>query len=117
MNRIMTKAALGLGALASVGMMAAPAQAQSYYHHRDNDAGVAVAAGIVGLAIGAAIASSNHDRRYDYDRRYYNDHGYYPQNGYYARDYAPRYNDYRYCTTRWTWDRYEQRRVLVRYCR
>lgn len=38
-----------------------------YYGYRDNDAGVALAAGIVGIAIGAAIASDRgRDRYYGY---------------------------------------------------
>lgn len=117
MNKLVTKIGLGAAALATLSTVAvAPAEARDRYHHRGGNAGPAIAAGIVGLALGAAIASSN-DRRYDYDRRYYRDHGYYPSNGYYARDYRGRYNDYRYCSTRRVWDRYERRTVLVRYCR
>ncbi|MFM9936855.1 MAG: hypothetical protein ACKVOL_11735 [Novosphingobium sp.] len=56
---------------------AAPAQA-----HGD-DAAIAIGAGVVGLAVGAAIASSHNDRGY-----YENDRGYY-EGGYY-RSY-PRY--------------------------
>src|SRR5689334_5103089 len=78
------------GALAAT---AAPAQAQHwrgggygghysgghyYYGHRDN-AGPAIAAGVVGLALGAALASNSHS--YYYDRPYYGGYygpGYYP---------------------------------------
>tara|TARA_B100000678_G_scaffold269658_1_gene256987 strand:+ start:764 stop:1123 length:360 start_codon:yes stop_codon:yes gene_type:complete len=113
------KAALGL-ALGATAMTAAavPAQAQryrhDYYRHHDNGAGTAIVAGIAGLAIGAAIASSNNDRRYDYDRRYYRGNGYYPSDGYYARRY---YRDYPQCRVRRVWDPYLERRVRVRVCR
>lgn len=125
MNKLITKIGLGAAALATLSTVAvAPAEARDRYGHRGGDAGPAIAAGIVGLAIGAAIASSNdrrydrgYDRGYDYDRDYYRDHGYYPSNGYYARDYQRRYSDYRQCSTRRVWDRYERRTVLVRYCR
>ena len=69
------------------------------YHH-DDDAGLAIGAGIIGLALGAAIASDhsrNDGRYYSYDRGYYqgyrNDGGYgayydydddYPGYGYYG---------------------------------
>ena len=113
------KAALGL-ALGATAMtaVAVPAQAQryyrhDYYRHHDNDAGTAIVAGIAGLAIGAAIASSNNDRRYDYDRGYYRG-GYYPADGYYARPY---YRAYPECRIRRTWDPYLERPVRVRVCR
>ncbi len=100
--------AVALGATALAGL-AAPADAQRYYRHRGYGGGGAVAAGIAGLAIGAAIASSDH--RYDYDRRYYRYHGYYPVNGYYYRQH------YRAdCYSRERWDPYLHRHVWVRYC-
>jgi hypothetical protein len=63
-----------------------------------------VAAGVVGLALGAALASDpGYSHRGYYDRGYY-DGGYYP--GYYG------YGGYRTCeTTRWVWDPYIGRRV------
>ncbi len=66
-------AVLAAGSLA----FAAPAQAHG------NDAAVAIGAGVVGLAIGAAIASDN-NRRDVYVN--YGDYGYYPpvRGGYYA---------------------------------
>lgn len=140
--------AAGLAAITFLGAglaMAQPAQAQSYrygdpYHHRrdnDNDvAGAAIVAGVIGLALGAAIASNDgdddrryydrryYDRRYDdrrrydrrhYDRRYYDRYGYSPY-GYsaYGRSYGyqPRH---RTCESRrWVYDRYSGRRIPVR---
>jgi hypothetical protein len=88
-------ATAGLAALAMVaGATAASAQGYRHggyyggrgYHHGGNDVGVAIAGGIVGLALGAAIAGNNdnHYRRgYDYDYappppppRYYDGYGY-----------------------------------------
>ena len=93
---------------------AAPAQARDhnyrgggYYHgghnNRSND-GAAIVAGIAGLAIGAALANGGHS--YDYNRG-----GYYAPRAYgygYARPYAV-------CQgSRWVWDPYIRRNVLVR---
>ena len=119
MTGFLTKAgmavALGATALATT---AAPADAQRYRGYRHGHGGDvaagAVLGGILGLGVGAAIASSNRDRYYDngyYNRGYYDD-GYYVrrrprvvyQERYYAppprvvyreRYYAPRY-DYGY---------------------
>ncbi|MCT2398888.1 hypothetical protein [Novosphingobium mangrovi (ex Huang et al. 2023)] len=103
---------LGLGtALAASALMAAsPAMARDHYRDRGDDAAIAIGAGIIGLAIGAAIAD-NHDRRY-YDRgwyparRYVTVRGYpgyyyyydgypnrYYRDRYYDRYYAPYYRD------------------------
>lgn len=115
---LMKKAVLGTVLGATVLTAAAPAaEAQRYRHYyRGHDGtGTAIVAGIAGLAIGAAIASSSHDRRYDYDRRYYRDHGYYPTDGYYYREQYPRYREY--CDVRRVWDPYVGHPVLVRYCR
>ena len=91
----------GLAALALVaGATAASAQPYrggGYYggrghHHNGNDVGVAIAGGIVGLALGAAIAGNNNGPRYDRGYgyappppppRYYDGYGYArPYNGY-----------------------------------
>lgn len=87
--------ALGASALA----FAAPAEAQRYggYHGRDNG-GAALVAGVAGLAIGAAIASSSDPYYYDYGYDgpvvayppVYD--GYY--GGYYGYDYYPSYRGY-----------------------
>jgi hypothetical protein len=71
---------------------------------------------VVGLALGAALASDHgyYDRGY-YGRRYYDD-GYYG-GGYYGGGYYPGYYGYpgyRICESRrWVWDPYIGRRVLV----
>jgi hypothetical protein len=122
MTNLVKKATLGLviGATAMTAM-AVPAEAQRHYRGRHHDnTGTAIVAGIAGIAIGAAIASSDRryrDPRYDYDRRYYRDHGYYPTDGYYYRENYRRYRGYNHCTVRRVWDPYQQRRVKVRYCR
>ncbi len=56
MKEIITGAMVGL-TLGSAAI-AGPASARGWHH--DNDAGVAIAGGLVGLALGAAIASSSH---------------------------------------------------------
>ncbi len=72
-----------------------------YQRGRDHDnSGAAVAAGIAGLAVGAAIGSSG-------GRGYYRDGYYYGQPNeaygyYYGRDYDGR----RHCRTRTVWDPY-----------
>jgi hypothetical protein len=117
MTNLVKKATLGLVLAATAATaVATPADAQRYrrHHHHGDRTGTAIVAGIAGLAIGAAIASS--DRRYDYDRRYYRERGYYPVDGYYYRDHYRRYRGYHDCRIRRVWDPYLQRRVRVRYC-
>ena len=62
--------------------VAAPAEARDRYyrHHRGggDDAAIAIGAGVIGLALGAAIASGNRN-----DRDYYDDRYYYPRQNYY----------------------------------
>jgi hypothetical protein len=97
------KAALGTICAVTLVAAASPAEARDR-HYRNNDrAAVAVGAGILGLAVGAAIASNNRDRYY-YDDRYY----YYPPRPryrayYYAPPPPPRY--YRH-DRHWRGDRY-----------
>jgi len=63
MKKIITGAMAAL-TLASAAI-AGPASARGWYgYHRDNDAGAAIAGGLVGLALGAAIASSSHPHYY-----------------------------------------------------
>ena len=111
MNTFVKKAGLGLalGATA-IGLGAAPAQAQrwhrGYHHyHHGGRTSAALLGGIVGLGVGAAIASSSRDRYYD--------GGYYAEPGYYEyrRAYRPR------CWTQWRWDPYYGDRVPVQVCR
>ena len=72
MKTLYTKAVLALTLGATALTAAAPAEAQRYRGHRGHDGtGTAIVAGIAGLAIGAAIASSSRRDR-GYDDRYYN---------------------------------------------
>ncbi|MGN6818259.1 MAG: hypothetical protein ACTHJR_06265 [Sphingomonas sp.] len=126
MNKFLTKAVLGTTLAATTLAVAAPADAQRYRRwHHDDDTGAAIAGGIVGLALGAAIASSSdndryyrdrwyrdHGYRYNYDDYYYRQRGYYPTDGYYAY----RYRDYRSCRIERRYDPYYGRSVRVRVC-
>jgi hypothetical protein len=116
MTSIITKTALGAALAATALVSAAPASAQTYYGHRDrggDTAGAAIAGGVIGLALGAIIASSSNNHHRDrYDRRYYNNGynggGYYQQgqvgyyngtngyynNGYYNNGYNSQYRDH-----------------------
>jgi len=88
MKTLFTKAALALALGATALTSAAPAEAQRYgggYRHNDGT-GTAIIAGIAGLAIGAAIASSSNRRD-----GYYEDRGYYDQRGYDHRRYHRRH--------------------------
>ena len=123
MNGLMKKAGLGIALAATALTAAAPADAQRWgrgyrgggwggYHHRGggNAAGAAVLGGILGLGVGAAIASSNRDRYVD--RGYYNG-GYYdgpPVRTYYRQDYRPR------CWSEWRVDPYYGDQVEVQVC-
>ncbi|MGD9664506.1 MAG: hypothetical protein AB7U34_04790 [Novosphingobium sp.] len=103
------KVAIGslLGAI-TLAASAVPAEARRY-HRGDggDDAAIAIGAGLVGLAIGAAIASDN-DHRHRYRGDYYYDYPRY-RGGYYYRDY-PRYRgDYRHYR-KWRGDRRDYRR-------
>jgi hypothetical protein len=85
MNMI-KKATLATALAASALTAAAPAEARGYHgHHGGNAAGWAIGAGILGLAVGAAVASDHHRDR-DYDRRYADNDGYYRDGYYYDRD-------------------------------
>lgn len=79
MAGFLKKAVLGATLAASAVVSAAPADAQYYRGYRHHDGigagGAAVLGGLLGLGVGAAIASNNNRDRY-YDRGYaYN--GYY----------------------------------------
>jgi hypothetical protein len=122
----------GLTLIVGLAATAVPADARSWRHHRGggDDAAIAIGAGIIGLGIGAAIASDHNDRgryysSYDYDP-YYGSYYAPAYGGYYGyRSYRPRYygayyggrDYYRGCYTRRVYDPYIGHRVRVRYCR
>lgn len=85
---IIKKTILGTALAASALTASAPAMARDYYRgDHDNAAAVAIGAGVVGLALGAIIASSNNDDRYRnryYDNSYYSGPAY--TTGWYYRD-------------------------------
>lgn len=91
------KSVLGLGLAATALSSAAPAEAQRYGRYRDrggNGAASALIGGVIGLGLGAALASGNRgrydDRRYYDGRRYYDDRVYVaPPPRVYYREYAP----------------------------
>ena len=117
-KQTLKKSVLGLAAVATLG--GASLAATSADAHPHNDAGVAVAAGILGLAVGAAVASSHHD----YDRSY----GYGYSQPYYGNGYAQPYygNGYGYrsaydgygqsCRSFWQWSPRWHRYVSVERC-
>ena len=124
----MKKVGLGAALAATTLSAAAPADAQRWggyrhYNRGGNAAAGALLGGIVGLGIGAAIASNNGGGRY-YDRGgYYG--GYNGYNGYYAPPPPPPpvvydrgyYNDYYpRCFDQWRYDPYYGQRVRVRVC-
>lgn len=89
MKTLFAKAAIAAALAASTFAFTSPAAAR----HGDDDAAIAIGAGIIGLAIGAAIASDDDDDRY-YDRRYYDSYPRYRT--YYRYDSYPRYYRYDY---------------------
>jgi opacity protein-like surface antigen len=115
MKKALTAAVAALTLGGAIATAATPAAAQHYrggyggyshgyygghYYRGHDSAGPAIAAGVVGLALGAALASNSHS--YAYDRPYYG-------GGYYDYDYGPRICE----TTRWVWDPYIGHRVPV----
>jgi hypothetical protein len=108
MTSVFKKSMLGLALASTVAMAASPADAQRWhrggYRGHGDRVGLALGAGLLGLGVGAAIAS---------DRGYYG-RGYYAP-GYYGDPYAYDYG-YRRCAVRRHWDPYWGRWVRVRYC-
>lgn len=86
-------AALAAGAM----LAASPAMARDRHRGGDDDAAIAIGAGLAGIVIGAAIAS---DRDRDYDRYdgYYDAPRYRPRARVYYYDHydAPRYRGHHY---------------------
>jgi len=76
------------GALVPAAAQAQPRHYSHYYSYGHHDHGDAVAAGVIGLALGAIIGSavSNSHRHRCYDRCGYYDNGYYGD-GYYRQGY------------------------------
>ncbi|HEX4737262.1 MAG TPA: hypothetical protein VH331_06855 [Allosphingosinicella sp.] len=107
MTSVLKKVVLGLTAASTLAVTATPADAQRYYrhYHHGDRTGLAIGAGILGLGLGAAIASSN--------RGYYRDPYY--GGGYYGDPYGYGYG-YRGCVVRRHWDPYWGRWVRVRVC-
>jgi len=85
-----TKSAITAAALAAMTLVTTPAEARGYHGggRGGDDAAIAIGAGVVGIALGAALASDHGDY---YDSGYYYPRGYYYN--YYPR-YRPYYNDY-----------------------
>lgn len=92
---IFSKAVLAAGMGAMALAVSAPAEARGYHRGGGDDAAIAIGAGLVGLAIGAAIASSDRDDYY-YDGYYGGPRGYYYGPAYYSGPaYYPAYPVYR----------------------
>jgi hypothetical protein len=94
------KLALGAALAATAAVTAVPAEARGYYgrhHGGGDDAAIAIGAGVVGLALGAALASDHRDRYYDDDDYYYDDYYYGRPRVYYSYPY-PQYYYYNYNT-------------------
>ncbi len=118
MKTLLTGALVALTASAAI-VAANPASAEPhgrYRHYGHDGAGTAVAAGVLGLALGAAIAGG-HDGYYGRGNGYGPRAGYYydgPPPGWYA---GPSYYTYHErCSTEWRWDREWGRYIRVRAC-
>ena len=111
-------AALSLAAAATT----ASADSRHYRHHdgRNGDvAAAAIAAGVIGLADGAALSDNDRGRGYYDDRRYYDQRRVYapPRYGY-GYGYAPRpYYGSRECWTTREYDRWDGRYYERTVCR
>ena len=99
-KQTLKKTVLGAAAVATLGTATFAATAADARPHGGDRAGVAIGAGILGLALGAAIASSHHD--------------YGPAYGY---GYGPGYYGYgETCRTVWQWSPRWGRYVQVERC-
>lgn len=95
MNKMMTKVGLGVTLAATVLTAAAPAEAQRWrgrgYYRGGDVAGAALVGGIVGLGVGAAIASNRGPYYGGYYGPAYYGPAYYGPRVVYAPVYRPRY--------------------------
>lgn len=127
MFKTLQKAVVAVAMAASALTVSTAAEARDgYYRHRGggDDAAIAIGAGLVGLAIGAAVASDgnrHHRRYYDSDYYYYDARPRY--RSYYYYDSYPRYyrynrpyrNHYYRHDRRWRGDGWGYRRNSYRY--
>ena len=98
MKKLLTATLAAVTAAGAIAASAGSAQAEPYRYHRGHDnnndaAAAAIVGGVLGLALGAAIAGSNNKNRGYYDNGYYIN-GYYNNGGYYggrSRDYGAGY--------------------------
>lgn len=109
LKKILTGATVALTLGGAALATATPAAAQyrygyhgGYYGHRGYNSGAVLGAGILGLAVGAAIAG-DHPRYYSAP----------PPAYYYGPTY---YSYYGGCHSHWRWDPYVGRYVLVERC-
>lgn len=115
MKTLFKKLTIGAALAASTLVASAPAEAQRY-RDRDDTAAVAIGAGVIGLALGAALADRDDryygDRGYWGSRRYVTVRGrpdyYYYYDGYPIRYYRDRYYGRDY--SRWSRDRWDRGR-------
>lgn len=93
---ILRKSIFGTAIAATALASATPALADDYRRHRggDDTAAIAIGAGVIGLALGAIIASSDNDRR---DDRYYRSS--------YGYEYGPAYTGNWSYRDGYYWDR------------
>lgn len=103
-----------VAALTFIGVAAAAQDASAQRRGRDrDDAGAAVAAGVLGFALGATVGGNGRtyysQPYYGYSRPYYG--GYYGR-GYYRRPVYGYYPPPRTCTV-WRWDPYYRRNMPV----
>lgn len=119
MRKILTAALAALTIGGAVVATAAPASAHDgwggrggYDHDRGYGGGLALGAGLLGLAVGASLAEPHYGYGYGYaqPRVYYGGPAYY---GYARPSY---YGNDRECHTVWRWDPYEGRNVPVERC-
>ena len=68
---------------ATAAVSATPAMARDYHRGNDNTAAIAIGAGVIGLALGAIIASDKNDNDRYRDRRYVTNSGWSYRDGYY----------------------------------